>query len=70
MEFSTQPDENFFIVADELVEEQFEIVDNNLNGITAYMEMQASQQRVNFNFDREASLLPTHYTDIKSYRAA
>ena len=53
-----------------LVEEQFAIVDHNLNGIAACMEMQATQQQLNFNLYTAASLLLTLYADIKSYRAA
>ena len=53
-----------------LVEEQFAIVDYNLNGIATCMEMQATQQQPNVNFDTAASLLLTLYADIKSYRAA
>ena len=52
-----------------LVEEQFAIVNHNLNGIATCMEMQATQQ-LNFKFDTAASLLLTLYADIKSYRAA
>ena len=53
-----------------LVEEQFAIVDHNLNAIATCMEIQATQQQLNFNFDTAASLLLTLYADIKSYRAA
>ena len=53
-----------------LVEEQFAIVDHNLNGIATCKEIQATQQQLNFNFDTAASLLLTLYADIKSYRAA
>ena len=52
-----------------LVEEQFAIVDHNLNALATCMENQLSQQQLNFNFDT-ASLLLTLYADIKSYRAA
>ena len=53
-----------------LVEEQFAIVDHNMNAIATCMEIQATQQQLNFNFDTAASLLLTLYADIKSYRAA
>ena len=53
-----------------LVEEQFAIVDHNLNAIATCMEIQATQQQLNFNFDTRAFLLLTLYADIKSYRAA
>ena len=53
-----------------LVEEQFAIVDDNLNGIATCMEIHATQQQLNFNFDTAALLLLTLYADIKSYRAA
>ena len=53
-----------------LVEEQFAIVDPNLNAIATCMEIQSTQQQLNFNFDTAASLLLTLYADIKSYRAA
>ena len=53
-----------------LVEEQFAIVDHNLNAIGTCMEIQATQQQLNFNFDTAASLLLTLYVDIKSYRTA
>ena len=53
-----------------LVEEQFAIVDHNLNAIATCMEIQATQHQLNFNFDTAASLLLTLYADIKSYRAA
>ena len=53
-----------------LVEEQFAIVDHNLNALATCMEIQLSQQQLNFNFDTAASLLLTLYADIKSYRAA
>ena len=53
-----------------LVEEQFAIVDYNLNGIATCMEMQATQQQPKVNFETAASLLLTLYADIKSYRAA
>ena len=53
-----------------LVEEQFAIVDHNLNAIKTCIEIQATQQQFNFNFDTTASLLLTFYADIKSYRAA
>ena len=53
-----------------LVEEQFATVDHNLNGIATCMEMQATQQQLNFKFDTAASLFLTLYADIKSYRAA
>ena len=52
-----------------LVEEQFAIVDHNLNALATCMEIQLSQQQLNFNFDTAASLLLTLYADIKSYRA-
>ena len=90
MEISSQTDEKFFLVADELakvykvqnemqenqnrnwklVEEQFAIIDHNLNALASCMEIQLSQQQLNFNFDTAASLLLTLYADIKSYRAA
>ena len=88
MEISSQTDEKFFLVADELVykvqnemqenqnrnwklvEEQFAIIDHNLNALVSCMEIQLSQQQLNFNFDTAASLLLTLYADIKSYRAA
>ena len=53
-----------------LVEEQFAIIDHNLNALATCMEFQLSQQQLNFNFDTAASLLLTLYADIKSYRAA
>ena len=53
-----------------LVEEQFAIVDHNLNAIATCMEIGATQQQLNFNFDKAASLLLTLYADIKSYRVA
>ena len=53
-----------------LVEEQFAIIDHNLNALATCMEIQLSQQQLNFNFDTAASLLLTLYADIKSYRAA
>ena len=53
-----------------LVEEHFAIVDHNLNAVATCMEIQATQQQLNFNFDTAASLLLTLYTDNKSYRAA
>ena len=53
-----------------LVEEQFAIIDHNLNALASCMEFQLSQQQLNFNFDTAASLLLTLYADIKSYRAA
>ena len=53
-----------------LVEEQFAIIDHNLNALATCMEIQLSQQQLNFNFDTAASLLLTLYVDIKSYRAA
>ena len=53
-----------------LVEEQFAIVDHNLNELATCMEIQATQHRNKFNFDTAASLLLTLYADIKSYRAA
>ena len=34
------------------------------------MKIQATQQKLNFNFDTAASLLLTLYADIRSYRAA
>ena len=52
-----------------LVEEQFAIVDHNLNAIATCIEIQATQQ-LNFNFDTAASLLLTLYADIESYRTA
>ena len=52
-----------------IVEEQFAIVDHNLNGKGTCMEMQATQQQLTFIFDTAASLLLTTYPDIKSYRA-
>ena len=52
------------------VEEQFAIVDHNLQGIPTCMEVQVTQQQVNINFDTAASLLLTLHADIKSYRAA
>ena len=53
-----------------LVEEQFAIVDLNLNAIETCMEIQAMQQQPNFIFDTAALLLLTLYADNKSYRAA
>ena len=53
-----------------LDEEQFAIVDHNLNPIATCMEIKALQQQLNFNIDTAASLLLTLYADIKSYRAA
>ena len=53
-----------------LLEEQFAIIDHNLNALATCMEIQLSQQQLNFNFDTAASLLLTLYADIKSYRAA
>ena len=53
-----------------LVEEQCAIEAHNLDGIATCMEMQATQQQLNFNYDTAASLLLTLYADIKSYRAA
>ena len=53
-----------------LVEEQFAIRDYILNGIALCMEILATQQQFNFNFDTAASLPLTLYADIKSYRAA
>ena len=75
MEISSQTDEKFFLVADELakvykvqnemqenqnrnwklVEEQFAIVDHNLNALATCMEIQLSQQQLNFNFDTAKS---------------
>ena len=53
-----------------LVEKQFTIVDHNLNAIATCMEIQATQQQLNFNLITAASLFLTLYADIKSYRAA
>ena len=53
-----------------LVEEQFAIVDHNLNAIATCMEIQSTQQQLNLNFDTALSLLLTLYADFKSYRAA
>ena len=50
-----------------LVEEQFAIVDHNLNAIATCMDIQATLQQLNFEFDTAASLLFTLYADIKSY---
>ena len=42
-----------------LVEEQFAIVDLNLDGIATCIEIRAIQQQLNFNFDTASSLLLT-----------
>ena len=53
-----------------LVEQQFAIVDHNLNGIATCFEVEATQQQLNFNVEAAASLLLTLYADNKSYRTA
>ena len=53
-----------------IFEEQFAIVNQNLNEVAACKEVQPTQQQLNFNFRTAASLLLTLNADIKSHRAA
>ena len=53
-----------------LVEEKFATVEHMLNEKATCMELQATQQKLYFNFDTAASLLLTLFADNKSYRAA
>ena len=53
-----------------IVQQQFEIFQNNFHVLRDCTQMLFSNQQLNFNFDTAASLLNILYADVKSYRSA
>ena len=53
-----------------IVEQHFEIFQNNFHVLRDGTQILFSNQQFNFNFDTAASLLCTLYADVKSYRSA
>ena len=53
-----------------IVQQQFEIFQNNFHVLRDCTQMLFSHQQLHFNFDTAASLLNVLYADVKSYRSA
>ena len=53
-----------------IVQQQFEIFQNNFHVLRDCTQMLFSHQQLNFNFNTAASLLNVLYADVKSYRSA
>ena len=54
----------------DIVEQQFEVFNNNFHILRDCSQILYTQQQLNFNYDTVTALLLTLYADIKSYRAA
>ena len=53
-----------------IIEQQFQVIEDNLHILRDCNQMLFSNQQINFNFDTAASLLTLLYADVKSYRSA
>ena len=53
-----------------IIEQQFQLIEDNLHILRDCNQMLFSNQQINFNFDTAASLLTLLYADVKSYRSA
>ena len=54
----------------DIIEEQFETINENFHIMRDCTQLLFSNQQLNFNFDTTASLLTLLYADVKSYRSA